>query len=104
MRTNPNREVEATLSADGSAPPPGNGARSPEHSSGRSMTTMRRRAAVRKSDLTAALTTLISLGLTPRVVTCQRDGSFSLAFEESSAAADELDAELAAFEARHGRS
>lgn len=66
---------------------------------------MTRRPAVRKSDLSAALEPFLAAGLKPRSVRFYGDGGFGFGFEDGPPAADSdtLDAELAAFEAKHGQ-
>lgn len=66
---------------------------------------MSRRPAVRKSDLSAALGATMALGLKPRQIRFHADGSFTCDFDERPASADgdDLDIELAQFEARHGQ-
>lgn len=66
---------------------------------------MPRRPAVRKSDLSAALGATIALGMKPRAIRWHPDGGFTFDFDERPASADgdDLDNELAQFEARHGQ-
>lgn len=64
---------------------------------------MAKRPAVRKSDLNAALAASMALGLRPRSIRFHSDGAFTFDFDAKPAPAnDDLDDELAAFEARHG--
>lgn len=66
---------------------------------------MARRPGVRQSDLdraTEATARFCALGMKPRRVFFGREGGFTLDFENQPAPANDLDAELAAFEARHG--
>lgn len=63
---------------------------------------MPRRPAVRKSDLSATLQAMMAAGLRPGAVRYFADGGFKVECQGSPAAAnDPIDAELAAFEARH---
>lgn len=64
---------------------------------------MARRPAIRKSDLNAAWAAALALGLRPRSTRFHSDGGFSIEFDDKPTHAnDDLDDELAAFEARHG--
>lgn len=65
---------------------------------------MSRRPGVRKSDLNAALTAALALGLRPRATRFHSDGSFTLDFEDTPAPVnDDVEAALQAFEAKHGQ-
>lgn len=66
---------------------------------------MPRRPAVRKSDLSATLDVLMAQGMRPRSIRYHADGGFTFSMDDRPAAAndDGLDAELAAFEAQHGK-
>ena len=65
---------------------------------------MARRPAIRKSDFKAALAAAIALGLKPSSARFHRDGEFSPEFDDQGRApSDDLDDELAAFEARNGQ-
>lgn len=65
---------------------------------------MAKRPAVRKSDLSAAWAAALALGLRPRSTRFHTDGGFSIDFDEvPPRAGDDIDAELAAFEAKHGQ-
>lgn len=63
-----------------------------------------RRPSVRKSDLHAAWAAALALGLRPRSTRFHADGGFSIDFDDTpSSIIDPIDAELAAFEAKHGQ-
>lgn len=65
---------------------------------------MPRRPAIRKSDLSATLAAMMAAGLKPGAVRYFPDGGFKVECGDAPVAAnDHLDAELAAFEARHGQ-
>ena len=67
---------------------------------------MARRPAVRKSDLTAAYAFASEHGLTVRALRCLTDGGFVFDFVSPGVLEplDPIDRELAALEARHGKS
>lgn len=61
-----------------------------------------RRPAVRKSDIAAAYAAGSALGLLPRSTRFYGDGSFDIVWVDGPTAAnDDIDLELAAFEAAH---
>ena len=64
-----------------------------------------RRPAIRKSDVDAAAATLLARGLRPKAVDFLPSGAIRFHFEDPSPVqdGDDLDRELAEFEAKHGQ-